>query len=320
MFLKEQSYVCALADTGSMTKAAERLYITQPALSAFIRNLEKTLGVTLFKREGGRYVPTLIGEKYLLRARQMLSLQDEFNLDLALSSKGILGRVRIGMQSRRSPIILAPILRYFKEHYPAIEVNIEEGNADALLKLLREKRIDFIMFSADRKDAQLDYIDICPEELLLALPANHPLGKSARWEKGQRYPGISIEELVQETFFLPRPEQSLRQACDKLFFDIGFTPHKIIEIRNIEAVMTLVAAGLGVGFNRAGYTAYMNRLPALNKLSYYRVDGDMSESMFVIASKKSLKRSREFSGMQEELAELLRAEYITSSYERHNNL
>lgn len=320
MFLKEQQYVCALADTGSMTKAAERLFITQPALTAFIRNLEKTLGVALFKREGGRYVPTLIGEKYIIRARQMLALQDEFNLDLALSSKGILGRVRIGMQSRRSPIILAPILRYFNEHYPAIEVIIEEGNADTLLKMLREKRIDFIMFSADNRDTQLDYIDIYPEELLLALPANHPASQGAIWEEGQRYPVINMANLTMDTFFLPRPEQSLRQACDRLFFDIGFTPRKVVEIRNIETVMTLVSAGLGVGFNRAGYSVYMNRPATLGNLNYFRVNGDKSQSMFVIASKQSIRRSREFSGMQEKLAELLRTEFITLSYGLHNNL
>lgn len=77
MNLKEQTYVCVLAECGNITKAADRLYISQPALSIYINNLEKSLGTKLFERAGKRFVLTPAGELYVEKARKMLELKKE---------------------------------------------------------------------------------------------------------------------------------------------------------------------------------------------------------------------------------------------------
>ena len=83
MNLKEQTYVCVLAECGNITKAADRLYISQPALSIYINNLEKSLGTKLFERAGKRFVLTPAGELYVEKARKMLELKKEFDEAMA---------------------------------------------------------------------------------------------------------------------------------------------------------------------------------------------------------------------------------------------
>ena len=82
MDLREQKYVCALADCGNLTRAAEKLYISQPALSIYIANLEKNMGIPLFERNGKKFALTYAGERYVERARKMLKLEREFNDEL----------------------------------------------------------------------------------------------------------------------------------------------------------------------------------------------------------------------------------------------
>ena len=85
MDLREQKYVCTLAELGNLTRAAERLYISQPALSIYITNLEKNLGTPLFDRSGKKFTLTYAGEQYVKRAEKMLELEREFNEEIEKS-------------------------------------------------------------------------------------------------------------------------------------------------------------------------------------------------------------------------------------------
>lgn len=306
MFLKEQVYICTIAETGSISRAAERLYISQPALSAYLRNVEDTLGIPLFVRSGKRCTPTLIGEKYIKNARQMIALQDDFNLDLAHTVKGVLGRIRIGTQTRRSPILLSPILRFFWENYPGIEVNFEESNAKGLLAMLDERKVDIIIFTATERLPELSYLDIYPEELLLATPLDHPARKYAKEVLGKQYKSIELKYFADDMFFIPHHSQSLRNTCESLFANSNFTPKRIFEVRNIEAIMTLVADGLGVGFNRASYSKHMNQNRVLSKISYYNVPYDSASADFVIAFQKKTQHSEQFISMISNLRDMLK--------------
>ncbi len=306
MFLKEQTYITTLAEVGTITGAAQRLYISQPALSAYIRSVEDSLGTALFRREGKVYIPTDIGERYLERAQQMLDLQDDFNLELSLMNKGMISRVRVGIQTRRAPVVIAPILSYFANHHPDTEVIFEESNSSGMLRMLDERKLDMVIFTASERILGLDYIDIYPEELVLAVPHDHPVRRFAVWEKEHdQYQSLDLKHLSEDVFFMPHHSQSLRVTCNQLFLRTGFTPRKIVEIRNIEAIMTLVAEGLGVGFNRVSYTKHLNLLKVLNKVSYYKIIGDQSQADFVIAY-KSVPRSNRFKEMLHGVADVLR--------------
>ena len=102
MNLKEQTYICTLARCGTITKAAEELFITAPALSMFLSNLEKNLGVRLFSRTGKTLEPTPIGWEYIQHASQMLLLKEDFDRKLRKEDDMQKRTVRIAVQERRA--------------------------------------------------------------------------------------------------------------------------------------------------------------------------------------------------------------------------
>ena len=110
MNLKEQTYVCTLADIGNLTQAAKQLYVSQPALSLYISNLENHLGVRLFERIGKQFVLTRAGELYVEKARQMLSLKNSFDTELSAIINGQTERLRVGMQDIRAHFLTPDIL------------------------------------------------------------------------------------------------------------------------------------------------------------------------------------------------------------------
>lgn len=280
MFLKEQSYVCALADTGSMTLAAEKLFITQPALSAYIKALEERMGAPLFERKEGVFVPTYLGEVYLDSARRMLAMQNAFNLERRLINAGAQGRVRIGIQTRRAPMVICDILGLLKERYPHIEPVIEEGNDRTLRRLLLEDKVDLIVSSMDKRDPAFCYRSIDTEVLLFAAQKGSHVAKQAVADGASPYPVIDLRAAEHEPFILPHPDQSLRITAERLFEKHNFEPKRVLQVRSIEAAMRLAEAGFGVAFSRSGYAAFMPQGP---QLQYMRLQGDTHTSELLIA-------------------------------------
>ncbi len=118
MNLKEQLYVCTLAESGSLTQAAKQLFISQPALSLYISNLENTLGARLFDRIGKQFVLTQIGELYVETAAEMLRLKDHFDTEFSEIKNGQNERLRVGMQDIRSHHLTPKVLPAISTMYP----------------------------------------------------------------------------------------------------------------------------------------------------------------------------------------------------------
>ena len=116
MDLKEQEYVVALAEYGSITRAAEALFISQPTLSIFLSRLENRLGTPLFDKIGRKLVPTVAGELYVRRAKELLMIQSQFQGELSDLISGSYGRLRLGIHSRRSSYLLPKVMAQFRIH------------------------------------------------------------------------------------------------------------------------------------------------------------------------------------------------------------
>lgn len=170
MNLKEQTYVCVLAECGNITRAAERLFISQPALSIYISSLEKSLGIRLFERVGKKFVLTCAGELYVEKARKMLALKAEFDEALSEIAGGKRGRLRIGVQLRRETWLIPPVLARFKREYPDIEVMIREGNHGELMQMFEAYELDLVLMNGADIKSGMQSQELFSEELLVAVP------------------------------------------------------------------------------------------------------------------------------------------------------
>lgn len=285
MNMKEQQYVCTLAKYGNITKAAASLYISQPALSIFINNLEKNLGTPLFERAGKQFILTYAGERYVQAAEAMLRLEQTFSEELKEITGNYTGRIRIGVQIRRAPWLLPPVIAAYESAFPNVEIILEEGTMDFLEEKYRNFELDLLLCNAHEADSSMTTYPLMQEHLLVAVPKRHPINEKAVYVPGSPHRYLDLEHLQGEALILQKPSQSLRKDVDRLLLEKNITPGKIREIRSIETAMQMVGEGLGIGFNREGYAHNMTYPKAVN---YYGISGCSDSADLLLAHRRTM--------------------------------
>jgi DNA-binding transcriptional LysR family regulator len=228
-------------------RAAERLHITQPALSRQIRDLERVLGITLFDRTSRRVVLSRAGQAVLGQARRALGESDRAVRLARLAAHGDWGELAIAVLPAVALALLPAIIRAYRDAHPAIGVTISESFDDEQLAALTAGRIDAGFLRAAAAPPGLHLETLLIEPVLAGLPAGHRLARHRR---------IALSELAGEPFvFFPRHRSVL--AYDEFIASCraaGFSPAIVQEASGISA-LGLVAAGLGVTVVAASYHA-----------------------------------------------------------------
>ena len=253
MNLKEQEYVYTLAQCGSITKAAKQLFISQPALSAYINNLEKSLGVDLFSREGKQMRPTYAGELYVKKAEQMLVLQKDYLQEVTDIIHGIQGRVVIGMQRRRGTTLVVETIKRFQGLFPHIDLEFFLENSEMMSKKYLEGFIDVVLLNEKIDNAYTVNELLVREKVLLTCSRKDPIVKKSVYRNDSDYRWLDLKEIENHTIFLPAIGQSLRKDCDVVFKENSVAPKRIKELGHIDTCMQVAAEGFGVCFTRESY-------------------------------------------------------------------
>jgi DNA-binding transcriptional LysR family regulator len=179
-------HLITLAQSGSFTRAAEALFLTQPALSRSIRSLEDELGHPLFDRVGRRNLLTPFGAETLQRARQLVFDADELANSGGQARAGRAGLVRIGLGSGPGAMLMTPLLKTMAKSHSTLRVEVARGHTDVLVRALRERQLDaLIVDSRSLSPAP----DLRVENLVemrgaFMVRANHPL---TRWKGAVRF-------------------------------------------------------------------------------------------------------------------------------------
>ena len=210
MDLKEQRYVCTLAECGNLTRAADRLYISQPALSIYISNLEKHLGMPLFCRQGKRFILTKAGERYVHYARGILAISSRFDSEMSMLLSDEAGRLRMGISMLRGAWFLPRVLKDFHERWPKVELVLRQGNMTVLKELLQKHELDLVVVNEENLDRTMEARELFQEEFLVAVPQGHPLNSRAVFSQGQPYGVLQPEALSGQVFLATTPDQSTR--------------------------------------------------------------------------------------------------------------
>lgn len=285
MNMKEQEYVCALAEYGTITAAAKALFISQPALSIYINNLEKALGIRLFERVGKQFILTYAGEQYVEKSKLILQLNHELEEKLKDIAGNYSGRIRIGVQLRRANGFLPPIIAAYEKEFPGVEVILKEGVMSELKESIRNFRLDLLLCNHMDLPPYMESFVLFKEHLLIAVAKDHPINRKAVWEEGRSFPSLDISLLNGEKLILAKQKQSIRQDADRILNENGVRPGKVREIQNIETAMQMVGEGLGIGFNRESYVLYMKRIETVR---YYFIRNVESSTDFVLAYRKEM--------------------------------
>ena len=294
MDLREQKYVCTLAECGSLTKAAERLFISQPALSIYITNLEKNLGLPLFERKGKRFVLTFAGECYVKKAAQMLKLEQEFNSEIYDIACKTAGRLRLGISQRRGSWFLPPVIAEYEEKWPQVDLVIREGNLTVINEMLKKGELDMIILNKSDVTGNMETEILFEEEFLMAVPVRHPINEMAVYVPGEKYRKLSPEHLNGQTLILHTPMQSSRHVEDVILKRHHVTPGRIRIFRSMETALQMAAEGLGISFIREGYAVNLKYKKPVN---FYIMDTENHKRAVVAAYKKGMELPDYMQGM-----------------------
>ena len=235
--LTQLRYFVAVAETVSFSEAAERLHVSQPALSYQIKHLETELGCRLFDRTSRRVALSLDGRVFLPLARAVLSKADEA-LRVMRERLGVAtGEVTFGSISSVAAHFVPNILAGFSKNYPGIRVHLKEDVTVSLERGVLDGTVDFAIVSQPSNPAVLEVTHLLDEELLLAVPERHRLSQRS---------AVRLRELEKEEFITLGMNFSLAAQVAELCHHAGFEPQVAYQVGSLESMLSFTGNGLGI--------------------------------------------------------------------------
>lgn len=261
--------IVAIAEEGSMARAAQKLYITQPALSKCLTKLEEALGETLFTRRPNGLSLTYAGECLVKRAYQIMKLYDEVEIEFCELNHMRKGRLKLGSAERIGALVLPNLLKRFKECYPNIKIDIVEENSMILEEKLMMGALDIAILCLPLKNPNVNYQVFYEEPVYAALPMDHPLNARAYRKDGEEMAYLPLESLKGSDFILTKAFKKTRMAADRILEYLEGDYTVALESQNIETVIRLVANGLGISLIPNIYSKIYR---TGDKINYYRLE------------------------------------------------
>ncbi|MBQ8658510.1 MAG: LysR family transcriptional regulator [Clostridia bacterium] len=253
-----KEYIFTICETGSFTKAAEKLFVSQPSLSATVKRLEEKIGEPIFDRSSSPVSLTEAGKEYVKYAIQIRELERDFEKYVFDYGNLLAGKIRIGGSSFFSSLVLPEIISEFSKENTKIEFEIFEDNTKNLLVKLRENSLDIIVDNTKPDEENISSKAYKSEQLLLAVPKKFTINK--RFEKERltaeeikanehlNVRGIDFSKLTDQPFVLLRRENDTGKRAEKLFKKYEATPNVVFYLDQQVTSYNVACAGIGIAF------------------------------------------------------------------------
>lgn len=235
MDLRQLRYFIEIAEQSSLTRAAARLNVAQPALSIHLRNMEAELGTALVTRSHSGVTLTEAGLMLLSHARRMLSEQQSVENDIRNLGTEPQGEVRIGLPGTIGAVLTVPLIEAAQKLYPKIRITVSEAMSGFVVNWLREGQIDFAIIYIELAERGIHSDAILREEIFAVSLAGKLKGKKVDLPTFSAFPLI-----------LPSRGHGLRALIDARFELHGKAPTVAIEIDSYSSIKALVARGHGI--------------------------------------------------------------------------
>lgn len=234
MELKQLASLVAIAEHGSLSRAAVALNLAQPSLSRQMALLEASVGQRLFERHGRGVAPTAAGQALLVHARDMLAHARRARDELAELSANPSGRVTVGLPPRVALGLSAPLVRGFRQRFPRATITVLEGLSLALREQLIAGRLDMALLFDPQPTTALRFEPLMRERLLLVAPPGSRLP-----------PRVALAALPSYPMVLPSAPNAIRGLIDQVLRPRGLVLDVLAEVGAVHTVLALVAQGLG---------------------------------------------------------------------------
>lgn len=226
----------------SFSKTAEELYISQPAITKHVRELEKQYNTKLFDRKGNKIELTAAGETLLNHTETILNMYRTMDFDMNALLQKHKGLLNLGASTTISQYIIAPILAGFKKKFSEIELKLLTGNTEQIEKALINKEIELGIVEGRSKNQEISYTDFIKDEIVLVCYKNHPLAKTTE---------IDPSTLPSHQFIIREQGSGTRQVIDHSLKTIGLRIADLpveIQLGNTESIKSYLIHSSALAF------------------------------------------------------------------------
>ncbi|MBT5266336.1 MAG: LysR family transcriptional regulator [Rhodospirillaceae bacterium] len=269
----------AVASHGGFTKAANRLGLTQPAVSDHVRKLEQRFDVQLFHRHKRTVFPTELGVRLLEITRRQFELEDEA-IELLQESQALrAGNLKIALGA---PFHIVEVIAAFQAEYPGVQISLTQGNSNEVLTQLLEYGADIGELGEAPDDERLLVMPLRADRMVAFVRKDH------KWAKRKK---ITLTELSQETLVLREPGSATRRITEQELDRLKIKPPLVLNVEGREASREAVAAGLGVGIVSEPEFGHDERLTSIELSDGKAV---MTESIVCLKERANLRIIKAF--------------------------
>jgi DNA-binding transcriptional LysR family regulator len=283
MDTRQLAAFCAVVERRSFSQAAERLGVTQPAVSLQVRSLEKRLGTQLLDRSGRRVEPTEAGWRLYRGAQKLLAHEEQLVADVAASTEGELsGDLVLGASTGPAAIVVPLLLGEFQRANPAVRVFLTVSDTHSVVERVAARELELGIVGASRRHRGVRFEPFFADQVILACPPGH------------RFAGrtVTLDELREETLILMQEGAGVRQIVEDALRRQGVRLRDLdvrLELGLQESVRRAVEAGFGVTFiSRTAVEAEL----AEGRLAEARVEGLDASREISLASASGRARTR----------------------------
>jgi DNA-binding transcriptional LysR family regulator len=276
MDTRQLAAFCAVVEKSSFSQAAERLGVTQPAVSLQVRALEERLGQTLLDRSGRRVEPTEAGLRLYRSAQRMLALEEQLYDEVAAESGELQGTLAIGASTGPGAHLVPLLLCEFQRDHPELHVALSIWDTQTVSEKVARRELELGVVGALRRNRSLEFEPLARDEIVLAVPPAHPAAGGS----------VTVDDLRDETVIAMQEGAGVRQVVDEELRRAGLRVRELeprLELGLQESVKSAVAAGFGVTF--ISRTAIEGELAA-GTLAMARVAGlEPARQIYVVRAK-----------------------------------
>ncbi len=252
-------YVYAVYEEGSFTRAAEKLFISQPSLSVAVKNIEKEIGAELFERRGGGVRLTEVGRAYIGAAEKILRAESQFRREVNDIQDLQSGQIVLGGSNYLSSYVLPKIINKFTTLHPRVTISLVEANSCNLIDLMDREQVDMIVDNVEASEKYVRY-PLLEEEILLCVPKDDPINRGLedrRIDPEQIYTGeidletvapVSLKAFQNEKFILLKPGNNMHSRAIELFAKYDMTPNVVFSVDQLNIAYAMTDSGVGLSF------------------------------------------------------------------------
>lgn len=277
MDFKQLQHITTIAQEKNISKAAQKLYVSQSALSLSLKDIEMELDCTLFQRSTHGLSITYEGERFVDTAQRILASWDRLKREIKDIKNEKSGRVKLGMSSSRSPYILPSLVNNLHSIHSNIDIDVMEGFSLELEEQLKKGTLDLAVFPLPLRDNSLSVWREVREEIFICVNKNNPILNQVHHDRQRHRKWLDIEDIKEEPIILLHPGQKLRILIDSLYSKIGVIPNAIFTTYNLYTAINLVKIGCGITYTYTHPQQFINveelELISISSTGVYRPIG-----------------------------------------------